>query len=1033
MPPFDPLVTTGLNARQLLDRAEACMGVGGSGNTAMTRWAAAAIELAQIEGDALTEALAQFYALLSSTPTTRSAAFEARLAAAVARCRELRQPRGLWLLDDLQAWTLMLQGRHFEAMTLGERLLRRHDDERPPLERSITLYFLSFAYDWSGRHDDALRLRYRLLPLAEQAERPIWLASACIALGAFLASATMNPEAGLPYLQRARAIWAGQDMRPSALVATAQTVLALDMLGRHDEAYQVLRTDVAREGAMDMVGPYRARLSTALLGVGRLDEAEQWLDAARQHPPKDGFPIEPLMRVRLRCAQQRHADARALAEQEVDRPLTHSRSIYDQVTLLDQLRTACEALGDSAAAEQAARAAREAYLPLLGRSLRARYVSEQAANSGHGELAEPSERDLRRLEELQRAVAARADLPLAPAAAPASAPQPKVPRFLAHVAHELRTPIGGMMGLSSLLLMSDLDDKQRRYATALKSSAHTLIQLVNDVLDLAKIESGQFVFNLEPLEPRGWLAESVEPFVALGDLKGVKVLTAIDEPLPGKLVADPLRLRQVLSNLLSNALKFTRRAGGGDARRPPGRRARPLGLAGGGAGQRHGHRRRRDRQAVRGVHAGARTDRARSWRHRARPGAVQAAGAAHGRHDRRQQQARRGQPVLVRRRGRRRHGSQRRRLAARRGLGDRGLLVRGRVEPLEAIVEQRVQLAHALGTQLRVQCQLRLLPGPLAFGAQRTAGVGRLDQAAARIHARPERDPAGRQHRLQVARQRRRLEAHALRQVGRPDRPELDHVRQQRVLRVLQAGGGDVAVVVTRHGAAQLPQLQVGAALRALRCRGVDCHDSIVYATLAAAQTSGEAMAKLSDTEASAVLAQWQADEARVRARMSEAGGKAGFSRPAQVAHLTGLQFFEGMFSGELPYPPINETLDFLAVHMEPGYAVFQGRPQLRHYNPMGTVHGGWFATLLDSCVACAVHTALPAGKAYTTVELKINLVRALTDKVPLVRAEGRLIHLGRSMGTADGRLVGHDGTLYAHASTTCFIMELPKPADARP
>ncbi|HEU4457556.1 MAG TPA: PaaI family thioesterase [Methylibium sp.] len=183
---------------------------------------------------------------------------------------------------------------------------------------------------------------------------------------------------------------------------------------------------------------------------------------------------------------------------------------------------------------------------------------------------------------------------------------------------------------------------------------------------------------------------------------------------------------------------------------------------------------------------------------------------------------------------------------------------------------------------------------------------------------------------------------------------------------------------------------------------------------------------RLNDTEAQAQLERWQADEARVRAQMLSKGQQAGFRRPHEVAHLSGIELFEAMFRGELPFAPIGETLDFLPVHIEPGVAIFQGRPQQRHYNPMGTVHGGWYATLLDSCVACAIHAALPAGRAYTTVELKINLVRALTDKTPLVRAEGRLIHLGRSMGTADGRLVGHDGTLYAHASTTCFILEVP-------
>jgi len=89
-------------------------------------------------------------------------------------------------------------------------------------------------------------------------------------------------------------------------------------------------------------------------------------------------------------------------------------------------------------------------------------------------------------------------------------------------------------------------------------------------------------------------------------------------------------------------------------------------------------------------------------------------------------------------------------------------------------------------------------------------------------------------------------------------------------------------------------------------------------------------------------------------------------------------------------------------------------------------VHGGWFATLLDSALGCAVHSALPAGKGYTTLELKVNLVRALTDAVPLVRAEGKLIYLGRQVGTAEARLVGPDAKLYAHATTTCLVFEQP-------
>ena len=98
--------------------------------------------------------------------------------------------------------------------------------------------------------------------------------------------------------------------------------------------------------------------------------------------------------------------------------------------------------------------------------------------------------------------------------------------------------------------------------------------------------------------------------------------------------------------------------------------------------------------------------------------------------------------------------------------------------------------------------------------------------------------------------------------------------------------------------------------------------------------------------------------------------------------------------------------------------------PQFAHYNPLGTIHGGWIATLLDSAMACAVHSLLPAGKTYATLELKVNYVRALTDKVPLVRAIGEIIHSGGRICTAQGRLLGPDGKLYAHATTTCIVLD---------
>jgi uncharacterized protein (TIGR00369 family) len=178
------------------------------------------------------------------------------------------------------------------------------------------------------------------------------------------------------------------------------------------------------------------------------------------------------------------------------------------------------------------------------------------------------------------------------------------------------------------------------------------------------------------------------------------------------------------------------------------------------------------------------------------------------------------------------------------------------------------------------------------------------------------------------------------------------------------------------------------------------------------------------------VLEQWISEEQAVRARLRPADAP----RPTlKVAGLTGMEVLDAIFAGDLPPPPMGETLDFVPIRMAPGLAVFQGRPLRRHYNPLGTVHGGWFAALLDSAVGCAIHSTLPAGRGYTTLELKVNLVRALTDAVPRVCAEGRVIHAGRQTGTAEGRLVGPDGKLYAHATTNCLIFELAPAAGHEP
>lgn len=171
-------------------------------------------------------------------------------------------------------------------------------------------------------------------------------------------------------------------------------------------------------------------------------------------------------------------------------------------------------------------------------------------------------------------------------------------------------------------------------------------------------------------------------------------------------------------------------------------------------------------------------------------------------------------------------------------------------------------------------------------------------------------------------------------------------------------------------------------------------------------------------------LESWLAREQEVNSRLA-AGAGCGVARPEQVAGRSGLDTLQAMLRGELPYPPIARTLSFQLLEVDEGRAVFQGAPGPDHLNPMGGIHGGWYATLLDSALGCAVHTMMPPGRGYTTAELGVNLVKAIGSKVQRVRAEAKVVHCGRQLATAEARLYGPDGTLYAHGTTTCLVFEL--------
>jgi uncharacterized protein (TIGR00369 family) len=147
-----------------------------------------------------------------------------------------------------------------------------------------------------------------------------------------------------------------------------------------------------------------------------------------------------------------------------------------------------------------------------------------------------------------------------------------------------------------------------------------------------------------------------------------------------------------------------------------------------------------------------------------------------------------------------------------------------------------------------------------------------------------------------------------------------------------------------------------------------------------------------------------------------------GVATPDDIAGMTGLDMLQAMIDGRLPAPPIAQTLSFWLAEVGDGYAVFEGDAGGHLLNPLGTVHGGWALTLIDSATGCAAHTTLPPGVGYTTIETKANLSRPITKDTGRVRAEGRVINRGRQIISADARITDAKGRLLAHGTSTLLV-----------
>jgi uncharacterized protein (TIGR00369 family) len=150
-----------------------------------------------------------------------------------------------------------------------------------------------------------------------------------------------------------------------------------------------------------------------------------------------------------------------------------------------------------------------------------------------------------------------------------------------------------------------------------------------------------------------------------------------------------------------------------------------------------------------------------------------------------------------------------------------------------------------------------------------------------------------------------------------------------------------------------------------------------------------------------------------------------GVVTPDLLGASSGLEFLRGIIDGKYPVPPIADLIGFSLTEVDFGRVVFESTPEFKHYNPLGIVHGGYAATLLDSCMGCCVHSTLPIGAGYTTLEFKVTFMRAITTETGPVKAEGRILNAGRRAATAEGRLTDAKGRLLAHATTTCLVFDM--------
>ena len=527
-----------------------------------------AAERARRSGDAINEAFGLFHAAyceLRIAPAQRAAT---AVDQAIKRCAELGVQRGNWLCNDLRGLQAHFSGEPAKALAIGEANERIPAGDRSADERFITLALLHYVTRAAGQIADSLRYGYRLLSLAEAMDSDAHRAHALHNLGALQAD-TFNVEDAVVLQEQALALVRKLGATELPAPFTADLLYTYAALNQHDKAHRTLSEWLAQPGGVTAADRHHqcAAIALSYLGAGRLEEAEQALALGPFRHPTDAH-LEcswTWVSGQVLCARGRYADARDLCTSYLARAKKRKDDDYpfEAYRLQDVIRVASEALGDAQSAERAVQRQLEVCAPLVGNSARSQYLSLQFRQFEMESAPRNDAADNRRLAAIDQgvrdysaAIARQSHGPLPSSSVPAD-PLVRQRRFVAHVSHEMRSPISGVLGMTSLLLLSNLDERQRRFVSLAQTSAETLLQLVNDILDLAKIESGRFELDPQPFSIVALASEVAETFRVLAQAKGVELTLTVDTTLPRTFIGDALRLRQILTNLASNAVKFT--------------------------------------------------------------------------------------------------------------------------------------------------------------------------------------------------------------------------------------------------------------------------------------------------------------------------------------------------------------------------------------------------------------------------------------------------------------------------------------------